>query len=74
VGLPASDPLVLAAGGTTLDADSATGAYRSETVWHTPPGTASPQTSGGGFSRLFARPAYQDGAAGTSAATPLWLR
>jgi len=64
VGLPASDPLVLAAGGTTLDANRATGAYRSETAWHTPPGTASPQTSGGGFSHLFARPAYQDGVAG----------
>jgi subtilase family serine protease len=67
VGLPASDPLVLAAGGTTLDADRATGAYRGETVWHTPPGTATPQTSGGGFSHLFARPAYQDGVAGIGA-------
>jgi subtilase family serine protease len=67
VGLPASDPLVLAAGGTTLDADPATGAYRSETAWHTPPGTANPQTSGGGFSHLFARPAYQDGVAGIGA-------
>ena len=68
VGLPASDPLVLAAGGTTLDANPATGAYRSETAWHTPPGTASPQTSGGGFSHLFPRPAYQDGVAGIGAA------
>jgi subtilase family serine protease len=67
VGLPASDPLVLAAGGTTLDADQATGAYRSETAWHTPPGVASPQTSGGGFSHLFPRPAYQDGVAGIGA-------
>jgi subtilase family serine protease len=67
VGIPASDPLVLAAGGTTLDADPVTGAYRSETAWHTPPGTASPQTSGGGFSHLFARPAYQDGVAGIGA-------
>jgi subtilase family serine protease len=67
VGLPASDPLVLAAGSTTLDADRATGAYRSETVWHTPPGTASPQTSGGGFSHLFPRPAYQDSVAGIGA-------
>ncbi|HUD37628.1 MAG TPA: S53 family peptidase [Streptosporangiaceae bacterium] len=68
VGLPASDPLVLAAGGTTLDADPATGAYHSETAWHTPPGTANPQTSGGGFSHLFPRPAYQDGVAGIGAA------
>jgi subtilase family serine protease len=64
VGLPASDPLVLAAGGTTLDADPATGTYRSETVWHTPPGVTSPQSSGGGFSHLFPRPAYQDGVTG----------
>jgi subtilase family serine protease len=67
VGLPASDPLVLAVGGTTLEADPVTGNYRSETVWHTPPGPASPQTSGGGFSHLFARPAYQDGVAGIGA-------
>jgi subtilase family serine protease len=64
VGLPASDPLVLAVGGTTLDADPATGTYRSETAWHTPTGVTSPQTSGGGFSHLFPRPAYQDGIAG----------
>ena len=68
VGLPASDPLVLAVGGTTLDADPATGVYRSETAWHTPSGTPIPQTSGGGFSHLFARPAYQDGIAGIGAA------
>ena len=67
VGLPASDPLVLAAGGTTLDANRSTGAYRSETAWHTPPGTGSPQTSGGGFSHLFPRPAYQNGVAGIGA-------
>jgi subtilase family serine protease len=67
VGLPASDPLVLAAGGTTLDANPATGTYRSETAWRTPPGVASPQTSGGGFSHLFPRPAYQDGVAGIGA-------
>ena len=68
VGLPASDPLVLAVGGTALDADPLTGIYRGEAVWHTPPGTATPQTSGGGFSHLFARPAYQDGVAGIRAA------
>jgi subtilase family serine protease len=63
--LPASDPLVLAAGGTTLDADPAAGTYRSESACHTPPGTAS--SSGGGFSHLFPRPAYQDGIAGIGA-------
>jgi subtilase family serine protease len=67
VGLPASDPLVLAAGGTTLDKDPTTGAYRSETAWRTPPGAVCPQTSGGGFSHLYARPDYQDGVAGIGA-------
>lgn len=38
VGLPASDPLVLAAGGTSLDADHATGAYIGETAWNSPAG------------------------------------
>ncbi len=38
VGLPAADPLVLAVGGTNLDADRATGAYISESAWNTPAG------------------------------------
>jgi subtilase family serine protease len=62
VTLPASDPLVLAAGGTTLDASHQTGAYLGETAWSLPygdPGTAF-QASGGGYSRLYARPGYQD--------------
>jgi kumamolisin len=56
VDLPASDPLVLAAGGTTLHASHATGTYASETAWTRRPDDA----SGGGFSHLFTRPAYQD--------------
>jgi subtilase family serine protease len=66
VNLPASDPLVLAAGGTSLTASHTTGAYVGETTWGLPygqPGTAF-QATGGGFSRLFPRPAYQDGLAG----------
>lgn len=59
VSLPASDPLALAAGGTSLTANPVTGAYLSETAWNTPDG--GPSASGGGFSHLFARPAYQDG-------------
>jgi subtilase family serine protease len=60
--LPTSDPLVLAAGGTSLTANPATGAYISEAAWNTPPGpNGGPSASGGGFSHLFARPAYQDG-------------
>jgi subtilase family serine protease len=62
VSLPASDPWVLAAGGSTLTANPATGAYESETTWNTPSG--SPDASGGGFSQLFARPSYQDSVPG----------
>jgi subtilase family serine protease len=60
---PASDPLVLAVGGTKLVADSTTGSYLSETAWNSPVFGA----SGGGFSRVFARPSYQDGTAGIGA-------
>jgi subtilase family serine protease len=63
VSMPASDPLVLAAGGTTLDATWATGAYHGEMAWNQ--GT---QASGGGYSSLFPRPSYQDGLARIGAA------
>ena len=66
VGLVASDPLVLSAGGTTLDASHTTGAWIGETTWGLPygqPGTGV-QGSGGGFSHLFRRPSYQDGVHG----------
>jgi subtilase family serine protease len=66
VSLPASDPLVLAVGGTTLTANRATGAYGSETAWNTPL-DGQPAASAGGFSHLFARPAYQDGVPGIGA-------
>ena len=71
VNLPASDPLVLAVGGTTLQASHATGAYVGETAWNTapqPPLTPDSYASGGGFSRLFPRPAYQDGVPGAGRA------
>ncbi len=42
-----------------------TGAYISETAWSNPGNQ--PSASGGGFSRLFARPAYQDGVPGIGA-------
>jgi kumamolisin len=56
VSLPASDPLVLAAGGTALNATWATGAYHGEMAWN-----ADTEASAGGYSSLFGRPAYQDG-------------
>lgn len=67
--LPASDPLVLAVGGTTLAASHKTGAYVSERAWGLPfgePGTQF-QASGGGRSRIFARPSYQSGIPGLGA-------
>jgi subtilase family serine protease len=70
VGLPASDPLVLSVGGTSLEANRATGAYVGESGWNSPPGQqaeAHSDASGGGFSHLFARPGYQDGVAGMGA-------
>jgi len=57
---PASDPLALAVGGTSLDASHRTGAYIGETVWNRlGSGVPGVVASGGGFSRDFARPAYQ---------------
>ena len=65
VSLPVSDPLVLAAGGTTLTANPDTGTYQSETTWNVQSG--SPDGSGGGFSHVFSRPSYQKGVPGIGA-------
>jgi subtilase family serine protease len=68
VSLPASDPFVLAVGGSTLTANPVTGAYISETAWNTSASFSQPgSASGGGFSQLYARPAYQDGVPGIGA-------
>ena len=67
VDLPASEPLTLAVGGTSLQASQATGAHTGETAWNIPPSAGGPAAGGGGFSRLFPRPAYQDGIAGIGA-------
>ena len=68
VSLPASDPLALAVGGTTLTANPVAGTYISETTWNGAAGSFSvtPGASGGGFSHRYPRPAYQDGVAGIS--------
>ena len=58
---------MLAVGGTSLTANPVTGAYISETAWNTPGLPPQPGASGGGFSHLFARPAYQDGVPGIGA-------
>ena len=67
VSMPASDPLVLAVGGTALDAASPAGTYQGEMAWN-----ATTDASGGGYSGLFARPSYQDGLAraGTTRGVP----
>ena len=56
VSLPASDPLVLGAGGTALGASFLTGAYHGEMAWN-----SDTSASAGGYSSLFRRPSYQDG-------------
>jgi subtilase family serine protease len=68
VSLPASDPLALAVGGTTLTANPVTGTYTSETTWNGAAGSFSvtPGASGGGFSHRYPRPSYQDGVPGIS--------
>jgi subtilase family serine protease len=58
VSMPASDPLVLAVGGTTLDEARPAGTYHGEMAWND-----SANASGGGYSGLFTRPSYQDGLA-----------
>lgn len=65
VNVPAADPFATAVGGTTLDADVNTGKYNSETTWNEwNNGTGA---TGGGFSSVFKRPAYQDGIPGIGA-------
>jgi len=68
VSLPASDPLVLAVGGTTLTVNPVTGGYVSETAWNGQSGfSLTNGVSGGGFSHQYARPFYQDGVPGIGA-------
>jgi len=64
VGWPASDPLVVAVGGTRLGAQPPSGSVAPSTSW---------PDSGGGRSTMFARPSYQRtvaGVAGRSRAVP----
>jgi subtilase family serine protease len=57
---PAADPLTLGVGGTELTANPVTGTYRSEQAWNDKVGY--PLSTGGGYSTLFSKPAYQAGA------------
>jgi len=56
VGVPAADPLVTSVGATSLSAGQPNGVYKSETAWNDNYGS-----SNGGYSKLFARPSYQNG-------------
>jgi kumamolisin len=56
VDFPAASPNVLACGGTSLDADPATGTVSSETVWNNGPGNGA---TGGGISDTFPQPPWQ---------------
>jgi subtilase family serine protease len=65
---PASDPNVTGVGGTTLTAGTLTGAWGGETAWTesllgcNPPAVAFPadvNCSGGGYSTVYSRPAWQ---------------
>jgi subtilase family serine protease len=69
VSLPASDPLVLAVGGTSLTANRASGSYLSEKAWNTLPAEPGGHSSAsaGGYSHVFARPSYQNGVPGSGA-------
>jgi subtilase family serine protease len=71
VSTPASDPLVTAVGATHLDANYTTGAYESETVWNDSEFPALTPidfgASGGGFSKLYSEPTYQEGVQHTGA-------
>jgi subtilase family serine protease len=61
-GIPASDPLVTAVGGTHLNAGYISGAYQSETVWNNSGENPDFGASGGGFSTIYPRPSYQNAA------------
>ncbi len=66
VGWPASDPLVTAVGGTNLCTNPATGSGLDNTTGTSPCNVTPAQHdvawtgSGGGFSQVFGKPAYQD--------------
>lgn len=61
-GIPASDPLVTAVGGTHLNAGYTSGAYHSETVWNNSGENPDFGAGGGGFSTIYSRPSYQNAA------------
>lgn len=57
---PASDPLVTAVGGTDLDLDDGGRRLGPDRVWQAEPNGPIEMATGGGLSRVFDRPDYQD--------------
>jgi subtilase family serine protease len=65
VNFPATDPLVMAVGGTRLAAGSGLGTWQGEMAWNeSTPQSGANRATGGGFSTRFARPDYQSDAPG----------
>ncbi|WP_035804967.1 S53 family peptidase [Kitasatospora mediocidica] len=62
VGWPASDPLVTGVGGTRLYLDDQGNRLSPDEVWNDGDGSA----AGGGLSRVFNRPAFQNGVSGVT--------
>ncbi|MGH7904043.1 MAG: S53 family peptidase, partial [Candidatus Dormibacteraceae bacterium] len=58
---PASDPLVTAVGGTSLQLDGSGNRLAPDTVWHSPPEAGIASGGGGGVSSIFPRPGFQAG-------------
>jgi subtilase family serine protease len=54
--LPSADPLVTGVGATSLTASQPAGGYKSEAAWNDLYGSG-----GGGYSKLYKRPSYQNG-------------
>ncbi|MBA3824877.1 MAG: S8/S53 family peptidase [Ktedonobacterales bacterium] len=64
---PASDPYVVAVGGTTLNINATTASYLSETVWNNIDLPSPVQAgTGGGISQLWGAPEWQSGARATT--------
>lgn len=61
---PAVDPLVTAVGGTQLFANTSTGAYKKEVTWNEVATFGA--ATGGGYSKIYKRPSYQDGVVGSN--------
>ncbi len=62
---PSTDPLVTSVGGTRLHLGDRQNRTRPDSVWNDTEGSGDPDAGGGGVSRVFRRPAYQDALAGT---------